>query len=122
MKPTPKVFLHHVAVIVEDVPRAKKFYKSVFGLEEIERLTATTSNNRGAWFRLGELELHLQERAGITEKNEQHFALLTEQLDEIAALAEKHGGRTEPAKLINGMSKRCFLYDLDENRVELLQR
>ena len=118
----PKVSLHHIAVIVADVPRAKNFYKTVFGLEEIERLTAATSTNQGAWFRLGEMELHLQGRIGNTAKTEQHFALLTDQFDDIVALAMKNGGRTEAAKLINGVSKRCFLYDLDGNRVELLQK
>lgn len=118
---TPKLAIHHVAVIVEDVNKAKNFYKQVFELEEIERLTARTSSNQGAWFKIGSLELHLQGREGKGEKSEQHFALITTNFDAIVARAKELGGRQEEAKLINGMAKRCFLYDLDNNRIELLQ-
>lgn len=121
-KSNPAVFIHHVAVIVEDVPRSKKFYESVFGFPQIERLTARVSSHQGAWFKVGSLELHLQERKGATEKTEQHFALLTDDFDEIVRRTKEYGGAVEEAKLVEGMSKRCFLYDLDHNRIELLQR
>lgn len=113
--------IHHVAVIVSDVPAATAFYEKVFGLPQIERLTARTSANGGAWFKVGSLELHLQERPNEGPRSEQHFAFLTKNFDEIMARVSAAGGRTEPAKLINGMSKRGFAYDLDGNRIELLQ-
>ena len=114
--------LHHVAVIVRDVDAALKFYRSVFELPDRERLTARVSSHRGAWFQLGPLELHLQERAGLdTPKTEQHFALLTDRFDEIQRRVREFGGRVEEARLIEGVSKRCFVYDVDDNRIELLQ-
>lgn len=115
--------LHHVAVIVKNVDTALAFYRAVFELPDRDRLTARVSAHRGAWFQLGALELHLQERAGAdTPKSEQHFALLTDQFDEVVRRVRDCGGRFEEAKLINGVSKRCFVYDLDENRIELLQK
>lgn len=113
--------IHHVALIVADVDKSKEFYSSVFGLEQIKRLTATISKNRGAWFQLADQELHLQEREGHVEKTEQHLALLTERLEEIVARVKAHGGRIQEAKLTEGFSKRCFVYDIDDNRIELLQ-
>jgi catechol 2,3-dioxygenase-like lactoylglutathione lyase family enzyme len=114
--------LHHVAVIVRDVDAALKFYRGVFELPDRDRLTARVSSNRGAWFQLGALELHLQERVGDTPKTEQHFALLTDRFDEILARVRELGGRVEEAKLIEGVTKRCFVYDVDDNRIELLQK
>lgn len=113
--------LHHVAVTVQNVDRAKAFYEAVFELEPRRRLTERVSANRGAWYQLGELEVHLQERAEAQAKTEQHFALLTSDLDEVVRRVLKHGGRDENAKLIEGVSKRHFVYDLDDNRIELLQ-
>ena len=114
--------LHHVAVTVKDVEKAKHFYTKVFELKEMERLTRRVSQHRGAWFHLGSLELHLQERTESYQKTEQHFAVLTHHFEEIQKRVLQAGGRIEEAKLIEGIAKRCFLYDLDENRIELLQR
>lgn len=114
--------LHHVAVIVSDVDKSIEFYRKVFEFPDRKRLTAAVSAHRGAWFQLGQLELHLQERKGETEKTEQHFALLTNQFEEICRRVREFGGKVEDGKLIEGVSKRCFLYDLDENRIELLQK
>ena len=117
------VGLHHVAVIVKNVENAAQFYRDVFEFVDKKRLTASVSQHRGAWFQLGQLELHLQERAETdTPKSEQHFALLTEKFDELVQRTRLHGGRVEEAKLIEGISRRCFLYDPDENRIELLQK
>ncbi|MGZ3710343.1 MAG: VOC family protein [Bdellovibrionota bacterium] len=113
--------IHHVAVIVKDVDHAKEFYSQVFGFTPIKRLTESLSKNRGAWFQVGQLELHLQERTSPIEKTEQHFALATTHLDEIVRRVQRHGGRIQEAKLTEGFSKRCFVYDLDDNRIELLQ-
>jgi catechol 2,3-dioxygenase-like lactoylglutathione lyase family enzyme len=115
--------LHHVAVIVRNVDEALKFYRGVFELPDRDRLTARVSSHRGAWFQLGALELHLQERsAGDSPKSEQHFALLTDKFDEIQRRVKDFGGRIEDAKFIEGVQKRCSVYDVDENRIELLQR
>jgi catechol 2,3-dioxygenase-like lactoylglutathione lyase family enzyme len=113
--------IHHVAVIVADVEKSQEFYSSVFGLEPIKRLTATISKNRGAWFKLADQELHLQEREGHIDKTEQHLAFLTENFEEVVSRVKTHGGRYQEAKLTEGFSKRCFVYDIDDNRIELLQ-
>lgn len=114
--------IHHVAVIVQDVDKSKAFYKNVFGFPEIDRLTRRVSQHRGAWFQVGSLELHLQERAERQEKTEQHFALVTDGFDEIVRRVRANGGRVEEARLIEGVHKRCFVYDIDGNRIELLER
>jgi catechol 2,3-dioxygenase-like lactoylglutathione lyase family enzyme len=114
--------LHHVAVVVANVSAAADFYRKVFELPDRKRLTAAVSSHGGAWFQLGALELHLQERKGETPKTDQHFALLTDRFDEICRRVREYGGRVEEAKLIEGISQRCFLFDLDQNKIELLQK
>lgn len=114
--------IHHVAILVSDVEKSKKFYEGAMGLEPRKRLTETVSKNRGAWYTLGDLELHLQERQGHKPKTEQHVAFLTSDLDALVKQVEQHGGRSEDAKLIEGFRKRRFVYDIDENRIELLER
>lgn len=111
-----------MAVIVTNVDVSRAFYEKAFGLAPIPRLTESVSKNRGAWFRVGALELHLQERSDSVQKTEQHLALLTTDLEELVRRVEAHGGRSQEAKIIAGFKKRRFVYDPDDNRIELLQR
>ena len=48
--------LHHVAISVSDLARAKDFYGNVLGLEEIARPAFPFD---GAWYRVGNQEVHL---------------------------------------------------------------
>jgi glyoxylase I family protein len=48
--------LHHVAIVVEDILRSKRFYGEVLGLEEIARPPFPFD---GAWYRAGDRDLHL---------------------------------------------------------------
>ncbi len=48
--------LHHVAVAVTDLGRAKNFYGDVLGLTEIPRPAFSFA---GAWYRVGDRDLHL---------------------------------------------------------------
>jgi catechol 2,3-dioxygenase-like lactoylglutathione lyase family enzyme len=113
---------HHIAIEVTNVNRSREFWASVLGLQEIPRLTEGQSKYDGAWFRLGNLDLHLQERPAGGEKNGQHFALEVDNFDEVVGEAPAFGGKVEEAKMLSGFSKRCFLRDPDNNRIEILQR
>ena len=53
--------LHHVSVCVTDIERARRFYGGVLGLREIER---PPFDFPGAWYALGDRQLHLIEQAG----------------------------------------------------------
>jgi catechol 2,3-dioxygenase-like lactoylglutathione lyase family enzyme len=51
--------LHHVSFAIRDLTASKRFFGGVLGLEEIERPTFTFS---GAWYALGDRQLHLIEQ------------------------------------------------------------
>ena len=48
--------LHHVAISVSDLARARQFYGEMLGLEEIPRPNFPFD---GAWYRVGNREIHL---------------------------------------------------------------
>jgi glyoxylase I family protein len=48
--------LHHIALVVTDVERARRFYADVIGLTEIPRPPFTFD---GAWFAVGDRQLHV---------------------------------------------------------------
>lgn len=114
--------LHHIAITVSDVEASANFYQKAFGFKSIPRLSESHSKNPGAWLQIGNFELHLQGRASAPERTEQHFALITNQLNEICESVPRYGGKVEPARLLDGFSARCFIYDLDKNKIELLQK
>jgi catechol 2,3-dioxygenase-like lactoylglutathione lyase family enzyme len=71
--------LHHVSLPVTDLERARQFYREVLGLEEITRPPIPVP---GAWFRLGNGELHLVAggaavpgAAGGADPRRLHFAV-----------------------------------------------
>jgi glyoxylase I family protein len=71
--------LHHVSLPVADLERSRRFYREVLALEEIARAPLPVP---GAWFRLGDRELHLVagEAAAVrgatgTDPRQLHFAV-----------------------------------------------
>jgi catechol 2,3-dioxygenase-like lactoylglutathione lyase family enzyme len=53
--------LHHVSLAVKDLARSREFFGNVVGLSEIPRPAFSFS---GAWFAVGDRQLHLIEEAG----------------------------------------------------------
>jgi len=73
--------IHHVAIGVSDLDRARRFYTRVLGLEEIPR---PAFDFAGAWFRAGPQQIHLIVRGQTHVRHDQdddlntrgdHFAL-----------------------------------------------
>ncbi|RKQ32486.1 VOC family protein [Oceanobacillus halophilus] len=48
--------LHHVSLSVTDLEKAKEFYGNILGFEELDR---PNFDFPGAWYKIGDLQLHL---------------------------------------------------------------
>ena len=113
--------LNHIAITTQDLAACRAFWEGVFRAKEISRPTLGVSPI-GVWYRLGDTELHLQYRPKSIQKTDQHFALEVTNITELVDRARLFGRLVEEKEPIPGFVKRYFLYDPDDNRVELLQK
>jgi catechol 2,3-dioxygenase-like lactoylglutathione lyase family enzyme len=51
--PTPRLGVHHLAVVVADLARAEDFYTRVLGLSVIQRFTDAKGKPRSVWVTVG---------------------------------------------------------------------
>jgi glyoxylase I family protein len=92
--------LHHISIPVADVERSRAFYTDVLALREIER---PPFDFPGAWFALGDGELHLigNPRSPTFREDKRldsddvHFAVRVESYEETLAILESKGYRTD---------------------------
>ena len=126
------MMLHHVAVSVSDLSRAKDFYGNVLGLEEIARPAFPFD---GAWYRAGNQEVHLivardptfRTGKGVTLEDG-HFALRAKSFRAALAHLESkgcHTGGDEPGRSmrVNPASvtgyPQIHILDPDRNVIEI---
>src|SRR4029453_4955445 len=104
--------LHHVAISVSDLARAKAFYGNVLGLEEIARPAFPFD---AAWDRAGNQEVNLivsrdppfRTGKGVTLEDG-HFALRAKSFRAAMAHLESkgcHEGADEPGRSMRGNTK-----------------
>ena len=124
--------LHHVNVIVTDLPRSLAFYQKLFGLRIMER---PPFKSVGAWLACGALQVHLTVfppgsfRTGNVDGDDCHFAFRTDDFDGALATLTANGFREDaaeddPIRVIvrrNGLAgfPQLFLLDPDRNIIEI---
>jgi glyoxylase I family protein len=92
--------IHHVSLPVSHLDRAKAFYEGVLGLEPIQR---PKFSFEGAWYRVGNGDLHLIVPEGDDEptfrpgkgadSHDTHFAIRVERYSDAVAHLESKGYR-----------------------------
>jgi glyoxylase I family protein len=116
--------LHHVAVTVSDIDRAKRFYGDVLGLTEIAR---PPFDFGGAWYQIGENQLHLivhpptrtMRRTREIDSRDGHLALRVANYDDTLAYLKGRGvDILERPQNITPWAQ-IYLTDPDGNVVEL---
>lgn len=116
--------LHHVSLPVTDLDRAKRFYGQVLGLEELERPAFDFS---GAWYALGDRQLHLIVHAsprtlrGTTEidSRDGHFAVRVRDYEETLAHLRIHGVMMKNSPVNPTPWAQIYVTDPDGNVIEL---
>jgi len=116
--------IHHVSINVTDLERARRFYAGVLGLEEIPR---PAFDFPGAWYRLGDRQLHLivhpptRTLRGTAEisSREGHFAVAVRDFEGARAHLESAGVPFDARPQGQTPWSQIFLSDPDGNLIEL---
>jgi glyoxylase I family protein len=131
--------LHHVNLIVTDLPRSLAFYQNLFGLRIMER---PPFKSVGAWLACGALQVHLtlhppgSFRTGNIDNDDcalwprfPHFAFRTDDFDGALATLTANGFREDaaeddPMRVMvrrNGPAgfPQLYLLDPDRNIIEI---
>jgi catechol 2,3-dioxygenase-like lactoylglutathione lyase family enzyme len=98
---------------------ARRFYGEVLGLAEIPKPAALTRRG-GAWFALGEAQLHLGVAADFRPAKRAHVALEVDDLDRIAARCQTAGHEPRSDGAVPGR-RRLFVDDPFGNRIEIIE-
>lgn len=129
----PELKLHHVSIITADLEKSLPFYRSVFGLEEIQRPNFPVG---GAWLACGSLQVHLvvypqgtfRKRPSV-DRNDWHFAFNTDDfegaVERLKALGFREDAAEDDPKFVQifrtGIAgfPQLYLRDPDNNVVEI---
>lgn len=105
--------LTHVNLRVDRLDEAVRFYRDVMGLGSVDRRDTT---GRGAWFRLGDLEIHLSEDATPQPRSRRHFAVEVSDLSRARETARAAGAEIDQEE-----TGRFWMRDPAGNRIEVVQ-
>ena len=113
--------IHHAAVVVptDRLDEARRFYGEVLGLQETERPDAELSSP-GAWYGLGETELHIQCRDNApVDESDRHPAFIVGDVAALKARLREQGAEVLDAPTLIGR-ERFFSRDPFGNRLEFM--
>ncbi|OPA77774.1 glyoxalase [Paenibacillus selenitireducens] len=114
--------IHHVSIAVRDLTRAKQFYSEVLQLQE---LTRPPFQSKGAWYAIGDQQLHLIEcpdgealREGPINSQDSHFAVWVKSYRDTIAWLEQAGIPYEARpESVAGFSQ-IYILDVDHHIIE----
>ena len=110
--------VHHVSINVTDADESIRFYREVL---ELEPLARPPFDFAGAWFALGEQQLHLIEAPGFVAPVGQHFALFVDDIGATMAVLTERGVKVSRVAEIPGVCLQAFFADPTGNSIELNQ-
>jgi glyoxylase I family protein len=110
--------IDHVSVIVTDLARSRRFYRNLLGLREIAK--PKTFDFQVLWFDLGNQQLHLLKKPAADTVSPRHFALRVNDVNAARDHFRRHGVAIQETTPIPHCD-RFFVFDPDENRIEIIQ-
>ena len=116
--------LHHVSLLVSDLPRARDFYLRVLGLEQDH--TRPDMAFQGIWLNIGAQQIHLisldKTAIGSGEEHpgrDAHFAISVININKIEQALKREGVEFHISK---SGRKALFCRDPDGNAIEFIQQ
>ena len=110
--------VHQVAICVDDVDAALKFYVGVLGCEQ--RSDRPDFGFPGAWLDAGTQQIHLMQ-FGAPAPSFSHFALRVDDTEACCADLEAAGVEFRRSDYVAGAGRQVFLKDPAGNEIELNQ-
>jgi catechol 2,3-dioxygenase-like lactoylglutathione lyase family enzyme len=114
--------LNHVALVVDDLDKAKEFYGGLLELEELDRPPEVKGGVAGAWYELGDRQLHLMVMADDAKSSAQHFAIEIDGMDALVKKLNADGFEVEDSFGFGDFNRRKFTRDPSGNRIELMSK
>ena len=116
--------LHHAAVTVTDIVRARRFYEDVLGLQAIPR---PPFDFEGAWYAAGDRQLHLivhppsrtQRGTRDIDPRDGHLAFRVSNYDQAIARLRAHGIPLVEQRENRTPWAQIYITDPDGNVIEL---
>jgi len=112
--------VHHIMISVGDIDKAKQFYSSILGFEEMTIPEGIIGPR--AWYKLGSTELHVNEHPKYKAGNS-HFAISVEngQYEKYIENIEKSGceKRSSCEQYVDGYY-RLYIRDPFDNCIEII--
>jgi catechol 2,3-dioxygenase-like lactoylglutathione lyase family enzyme len=110
--------IDHVSVIITDLARSRRFYRDVLGMKEIAK--PRTFDFQVLWFDLGNQQLHLLRKPERDTVSARHFALRVKDARSARDYFRERGVAIQETTPIPHCD-RFFVFDPDENRIEIIQ-
>ena len=110
--------VHHVAICVNDVDEAVRFYTGVLGFEVVG--SRPEAFGPGAWLQGGAAQVHLMV-SDDPPPAFQHFAIQVDDLEAAVADIRAAGVKVDPVPHTPGAGHQAFLKDPSGNFLELNQ-
>jgi len=109
-------YLHHVAITVTDLERAKAFYGGTLGLTELP--IRGIDDNR-AWYQAGPCQINLIVQKKADPKSPRHAALCVNSIRKARKYMEEQGIKLTKTTQVSNIN-RFFFEDPDGNRLEIV--
>jgi catechol 2,3-dioxygenase-like lactoylglutathione lyase family enzyme len=110
--------IDHVSVLITDLGRSRTFYRDLLGLKEIAK--PKTFSFPVLWFDLGNQQLHLLLKPAPDTVSARHFAMRVRDARAARAYFLDRGVAIQETTPIPRCD-RFFVFDPDENRIEIIQ-
>jgi catechol 2,3-dioxygenase-like lactoylglutathione lyase family enzyme len=110
-----------IAIPAAGEEKARSFYIHVLGFVEIPK-PADLAKRGGAWFQVGNVQLHLGVEADFRPARKAHPAFLIDNLDELMNKAQSAGFEIDTTQPPLDGYKRVHVFDPFGNRIELMEK
>jgi catechol 2,3-dioxygenase-like lactoylglutathione lyase family enzyme len=108
----------HVALLVNDLEASRRFYGEGLGFAEIAR---PAFGDEGAWFQVGDQQVHLTVTDQPLARSVQHFAVHVRDLDEAVAELEAKAIKVHRVPPQPTPNRQAVVWDPSGNLIELNQ-